>query len=114
MSNWAAVQSGISYSSVLHPVVAVAFINDWLGTVWSMCAMYTNDMKAHGPVNNSEDGHKLQKDLDALVDLANIWQIRFNAEKCKVLHRGKNNEQRCYKIRKHGSSDGVTLEKSEI
>ena len=57
---------------------------------------------------------ELQRDLDALVDRANTWQLHFNSEKCKVLHMGKNNEQRCYKIRKHGSSDRVTLEQSEI
>ena len=27
---------------------------------------------------------------------------------------GKNNEQRCYKMRKHGSGERVTLEKAEI
>ena len=45
-----------------------------------------------------------------------IWQIlsSFVADKCKVLHMGKNNEQRCYRMRKHESNDRVTLEKSEI
>ena len=46
-------------------------------------------------------------------DWADTWQLRFNADKCKVLHIGKNNEQRCYKMRKHESSDRVSLEKSE-
>ena len=76
--------------------------------------MYADDTEVHCPVNNSEDGDKLQKDLDALVDLADTWQLRFNADKCNVLHMEKNNEQRCYKMRGHGSSDRVTLERSEI
>ena len=114
VSDWAAVKSGVPQGSVLGPVLFVAFINDLPGAVSSMCAMYADDTKVHGPVNNSEDGDKLQKDLDALVDWADTWQLRFNADKCKVLHMGKNNEQRCYKMRKHGSSDRVTLEKSEI
>ena len=76
--------------------------------------MYADDMKVHGPVNNSEDGDKLQKDLDALVDWADTWQLYFNTVICKVLHMGKSNEQHCYKMRKHVSSDRVTLEKSEI
>ena len=79
----------------------------------SICAMHADDTKIHGPFNNSQDGDKLQKDLDALVDWADTWQLRFNADKCKVHHMGKNNEQCCYKMRKHGSSDRVTLEKSE-
>ena len=56
-----------------------------------MCAMHADDMKVHGPVNNSEDRDKLQKDLDALVDWADAWQLCFNADKCRVLHVGKNN-----------------------
>ena len=54
-----------------------------------MCAMYADDTKVHGPVNNSEDRDQLQKDLDALVDWADTWQLCFNADKCKVLHMGK-------------------------
>ena len=56
---------------------------------------------------------KLQKDLDALVDWADTWQLHFNADKRKVLHMGKTNEQHCHKMRKHGSSDRVIYEKSE-
>ena len=49
-----------------------------------MCAIY-----ADGPVNNSENKDKLQKDLDAWVDWADTWQLRFNDDKYKVLHMGK-------------------------
>ena len=90
----------------------LAFVKDLPGKVSSICAMYADDVKVHGPVNNSEDGDKLQKDLDALVNWAGTGQLCFNADKCKVLHIEKNNEQCCYKMRKHGSSDRVTLEKS--
>ena len=102
LSDWAAVKSGVPQDSVLGAALFVAFINDLPGPVSNMCAMYADDMKVHGPVNNSEDGDKLQKGLDALVDWEDIWQLRFNADKCKVLHMGKNNEQHCYKMRKHG------------
>ena len=108
------VKSNIPQGSVLSPILFVALINDLLSTVSSLCAMYADDTKVHGPVNNSEDRDKLQKDLDALVDWADSCQLRFNADKCKVLHIGKNNEQHCYKMRKHGSNDRVTLENSEI
>ena len=52
----------------LSPVLFVAFINDLPGAESSMCAVYADGTKVHGPVNNSEDGDKLQKGLDALVD----------------------------------------------
>ena len=114
MSDWAAVKSGVPQDSVLGAVLFVAFINDLSDAVSTMCAMYADDTTVLGPVNSSEDGDKLQKDLDVLVDWADTWQLRFNADKCKVLQMGKNNEKRCYKRREHVSSDRVTLEKSEI
>ena len=114
VSDWASVKSGVPQGSVLGLILFVAFINDLPGAVSSMCAMYADGTKVHGPVNNSEDGNKLQKDLDALVEWADTWQLRFNADKCKILHMEKNNEKRCYKMRKHGSSDRVSLEHSEI
>ena len=65
--------------------------------------MYADDTKVHGPVNTSENGDNLQKDLDALVDWADTWQLRFNTDKCKVLHVEKNNKQRCYKMQNMGA-----------
>ena len=82
-------KSGVPQGSVLGPILFMAFINDLPGTVSSMCAMYANDMKVHGPINNSEDGDKLQKDLDTLVDWADTWQLRFNADNCKRISHGK-------------------------
>ena len=70
VSDWAAIKSGVHQVSVLGPILFMAFINDLPGTVSSMCAVYADDRKVHGHVNNSEDRDKLQKDLDALVNLA--------------------------------------------
>ena len=74
VSDWAEVKSDFSQSSVLGPVLFVAFINDLPGAVSSMCAMYADDTKVHGYVNNSEDGDNLQKYLDALVNWAASFQ----------------------------------------
>ena len=68
------VRSDAPQDSVLGPMLFVAFINDLPGAVSRMCAMYADDMKVHGPVNNSEDRDKIQKDLDILVDWADSFQ----------------------------------------
>ena len=81
--DWAAVKSGVPQGNFLGLLLFVAFINDLPGAVSSMCVMYTDDTKVHGRVNNGEDGDKLQKDLEALVDWAYTWQLRFNANNVK-------------------------------
>ena len=42
----------------------------------------------------------LQKDIDHLTGWAHIWQLSFNAAKCKVLHLGRLNQEQAYKIDK--------------
>ena len=73
--------------------------------------MYVDDMRVHG-WSSQLVKMEIQKDLDALVNWADTWQSRFNVGICKTLHLGKNNEQCCYKMRKHGSSDRVSFEKN--
>ena len=114
VSDWVAVKAAYLRTVFSVPSYSWPLLMILPGAVSSIYAVYADDMKVHGPVNNSEDGDKLQKDLDALIDWTDTWQPHFNADKCKVLHMGKNNEERCYKMRKHGSSDRVSLEKLEI
>jgi hypothetical protein len=111
VSDWAAVRSGVPQGSVLGPVLFVAFINDLPDVVSSLCSMYADDTKVYGAAENVS---KLQDDLDRLVDWADTWQLRFNADKCNVLHLGKINKQQSYDMRKHGSSDKKTLGKSSL
>ena len=54
--------------------------------------MYADDMKVLAEVEK-ENVAKLQQDLDMLVEWADCWQLRFNADKYKVLHLGQNNPQ---------------------
>ena len=103
VSDWAAIKIGIPQGSVLCPILFMAFINDLPGAVSSTCAMYADNIKVHSPVINSEDGDKLQKDLDAMVNWADTWQLHFNTDKCKVLHMGEDNEQCCYKVENMGA-----------
>ena len=56
---------------------------------------------------------KLQQDFDMLVEWADCWQLRFNADKCKVLHLGQNNPEQTYSMKQRGTGERVTLGTSE-
>ena len=47
VSDWAVVKSSVHRGSVLSSVLFMAFINDLLGAVLSMFAMYADDSKVH-------------------------------------------------------------------
>ena len=50
-------------------------------------------------VNREEDSDGLQEDRDRLVEWASTWQIKFNVERCEVIHFGQKKEKRCNKIK---------------
>ena len=50
----------------------------------------------------SEDSNViLQDDLNKLVTWSNEWSIKFNEDKCKIMHIGKTNPQFKYKMNEH-------------
>jgi hypothetical protein len=76
------VRSGVPQRSVLGPVLFVAFINDLPEAVSSICSMYADDTKIYNTVKNTLQKVQLQGDFDRLVNWADKWQLRFNADKC--------------------------------
>ena len=45
-----------------------------------------------------EDRNKLQSDLDGLECWAENNRMKFNRDKCQVLHLGKRNQMQSYKM----------------
>ncbi|GAB0204286.1 mitochondrial enolase superfamily member 1 [Grus japonensis] len=52
---------------------------------------FADDAKLSGEVDTSEGRATLQEDLDRLEEWANKNLMKFNKDKCKVLHLGKHN-----------------------
>ncbi|GAB0184934.1 hypothetical protein GRJ2_000958700 [Grus japonensis] len=52
---------------------------------------FSDDSKLSGEVDASEGRATLQEDLDRLEEWANKNLMKFNKDKCKVLHLGKHN-----------------------
>ena len=99
------VRSGIPQGSVLGPLLFVIFINDLPDVVHSTVKIFADDTKIYSKINSYEDSELLQRDLDKLYEWAELWQLRFNAKKCKVMHQGNANHQFQYKM------DNQTLER---
>ena len=113
-SDWSPVTSGVPQGSCLGPVLFVVFINDLPEVVKSLVQMYADDTKLFSEVENIEQKLILQRDLYNLMDWADKWQLRFNADKCHVVHLGFNNNHYTYYMRKHDEDNFVELLTSEV
>ena len=50
---------------------------------------FADDTKVYAEVVNQRSREALQNDLDLLVKWSDEWQMKFNVQKCKVMHIGK-------------------------
>ena len=64
------------------------FINDLDEGVQGMLVKFVEDTKFGGIANTLEDRSKIQNDLDSLGHWAENNRMKFNREKCQVLHLG--------------------------
>jgi len=88
VSTWRLVLSGVPQGSVLGPILFLIFINDLDIDIQNLLLKFADDTKLCSKVCNAEDIAKLQEDLDTLVRWSQQWQMKFNVQKCKVMHVG--------------------------
>ena len=89
-------ESGVPQGSVLGPILFLIYVSDISDDVSSNVILFADDTKLYSRVERQEDCHTLQEDINKLVNRPEKWLMRFNTEKCKVLHFGHNNKQQHY------------------
>ena len=93
------VTSGVPQGSVLGPTLFIYFINDLPNVVKNNnVKIFADDTKVYRNINNTEDNLCLQRAIDDMFLWTQQWLLKFNKEKCKVLHLGKNNPNYKYSI----------------
>ena len=97
-SNPREVTSGIPQGSVLGPVLFIVYINDLPQVVNSYVKIFADDTKLFRAVTDTSNRDNLQEDLDALHNWSVKWQLKFNEDKCKIIHYGGNNPRLTYKL----------------
>ena len=95
-SNWTSVTSGVPQGSVLGPILFLVYINDIDEGLTCIISKFADDTKIANTVYSNDQAKEMQANLDKLSNWAKTWQMRFNTDKCKVLHIGYRNEEASY------------------
>jgi len=80
------VKSGVPQGTVLGPIMLLLFINDIGQNITSKIQLFADYFILYRVIESPCDKQALQEDLAKILNWANVWQMKFNINKCMVLH----------------------------
>lgn len=86
----------------------VIYINDFPDVLANLTKLYADDTKILSEISSVDSRIKLQEDLDRAYEWTQDWLLKFNVNKCVVMHYGANNQKYQYHI------NGIPLAESEM
>ncbi len=93
------VTSSVPQGSVLGPMLFQVYIDDMTDKLQDCaCYLYADDTKIALATPKTEDCVKLQRNVNLMKEWADKNRMKFNIDKCAVLHFGKKNLNYEYKL----------------
>ena len=80
-----AVDSGVPQGTVLGPLLFPCHINDLRETAKPTVRLFAGDYLLYREIRSFKDHLLLQEDLHRLEKWAEVWGMKFNAQKCYIL-----------------------------
>ena len=84
-STWVPVPSGTPEGGILSPLMFACFINDLPMTLSAATLMFADDVKIYHRVDDQADASLVQDNLNYLYQWSELWGLKLNPSKCKVL-----------------------------
>jgi hypothetical protein len=114
MSDEEAVKSGVPQGTVMGPPLFTVYIDDidLFVRMAKMFIKFADDGKGMKEIRNRQDAVDLQAALDNLFRWATLWGMKFNIDKCKIMHIGRTNPKYDYYI--NGEKLKVVEEETDV
>ena len=85
------VTSRAPQGSILKPLLFNGFVNHLHVVLENVLSKFADDTKLGGAISSTEGGECLQRDVDKLENWACSNHMKYNKNKCLILHLGMNN-----------------------